>query len=129
LVVGPPGDGKTTYVAEHAAPSDLVIDYDQIALALGTGGQPSAHGPAMVARNALLKSLSRGTLGVGVVWLISANPKAESMFPHHRVHVVDPALPELEARELGSTRLELARSWYAARAKAGTVARQPSRAR
>ena len=36
LVVGPPGAGKTTYVRDHKQPSDLVVDYDAIAEALGS---------------------------------------------------------------------------------------------
>lgn len=36
LVVGPPCAGKTTYVTQHAAPTDTVIDYDAIAVRLGS---------------------------------------------------------------------------------------------
>ncbi|MFZ2058816.1 MAG: hypothetical protein WAV54_15535 [Acidimicrobiales bacterium] len=124
---GPLGARTTAYVAEHSRPGDLVIDYGAIAGALGARGTASAHGPAIVARNALLKSLQAGKLGVAVVWLISANPEAGSMFPFHRVHVVDPGLDEVEACELDSARLDLARRWDASRS-AGAVAGKPSRA-
>lgn len=40
LVVGPPCGGKTTHVREHAQPGDLVIDWDDIAIALGS---PRSH--------------------------------------------------------------------------------------
>lgn len=40
IVAGPPCSGKTHYVREHAGPSDLVIDWDEIAIALGS---PNTH--------------------------------------------------------------------------------------
>lgn len=36
LVVGPPCSGKTTHVRQHAQPGDLVIDWDDIAVELGS---------------------------------------------------------------------------------------------
>ena len=30
LVAGPPCGGKSTYATEHAAPGDLVLDFDDI---------------------------------------------------------------------------------------------------
>jgi hypothetical protein len=107
----------------------MVIDYDAIAGALGGG-----HGPASVARNALIRSMQNGKLDVGVVWLISANPKSEDLFPSHRVHLIDPGLVEIERRtragDLGSDgvrRLELARQWYAARSLPTEQKGTPSR--
>ena len=41
IVCGPPCAGKTTWVREHAAPTDMVIDYDDIAQQLGS---PRTHG-------------------------------------------------------------------------------------
>ena len=116
-MVGPPGAGKTTFVDEHRQPADMVIDYDRIADAVGGG-----HAPAMVARNALLKALQNGRLPVAVVWLISADPKAETSFPSHLVHLVDPGMETLVSRGLDPKRLELARRWYAARAASSVSA-------
>lgn len=62
---------------------------------------------------------------MAVVWLISTNPEAESMFPFHRVHVVGPRLDELKTCELDSARLDSARRWYASRS-AVAVAGKPS---
>jgi hypothetical protein len=35
VVVGPPAAGKTTYVAKHRAPADLVLDLDELAQGMG----------------------------------------------------------------------------------------------
>ena len=40
VVSGKPGSGKTTYVAEHKSPGDLVIDFDAMAVAMGS---PVSH--------------------------------------------------------------------------------------
>lgn len=40
LVVGPPCGGKTHHVREHAQPADLVLDWDAIAIELGS---PRTH--------------------------------------------------------------------------------------
>lgn len=40
LVVGPPCGGKTHHVREHARPADLVLDWDDIAVSLGS---PRTH--------------------------------------------------------------------------------------
>lgn len=36
IVTGPPCGGKSTHIATHATPGDIVIDLDRIALALTT---------------------------------------------------------------------------------------------
>lgn len=134
LIVGPPGAGKTTYVQQHAKPDDLIIDYDQIKEALGNNQgherQGALHKATMTARNALLKSLRQGTAGVARAWIISANPGAESMFPYHRVIVVDPGLEETLLRAKKSSRPgeweRLIQDWYAARV-GGRDARPHSR--
>ena len=40
VIYGPPGSGKTTYVAQRRAPHDIVIDLDALAEALGS---PDTH--------------------------------------------------------------------------------------
>lgn len=127
LVVGPPAGGKSTYVDEHRQPGDMVIDFDRMAEALGSGTTHD-HGEGMVAatgvaRNALLGRLRRGDMGgVARVWLVSANPKAEQMFPHHDVVVCDPGQQEAEGRALASRPagfVQLVRQWYADRGSHG----------
>lgn len=36
IVAGPPCSGKSTYVREHAAPGDLVVDFDALAIEAGS---------------------------------------------------------------------------------------------
>ncbi len=46
VVTGPPCSGKSTYAWEHAQPGDVVIDFDRIAQALGSGS-PHDHPDAV----------------------------------------------------------------------------------
>ena len=93
LIQGPPCSGKTTYVNENKGSRDLVIDYDAIQEALGFEGGHNGdhlHGATMTARNALLRALRQGKLTVPRAWIISANPRAAEMFPHHKLITINP---------------------------------------
>lgn len=80
IVCGPACAGKTTYVAQHAGPRDLVIDLDVIAV--GISGEP-LHGwdrdrwlnAALWQRNNMLGDLCRGG-DWPHAWLIVSEPKA-----------------------------------------------------
>lgn len=43
VITGPPCAGKTTYAREHARPGDVVIDFDELARALGSGNAHDHH--------------------------------------------------------------------------------------
>ena len=104
LVVGAPGSGKSTWVAERAGPDDVVVDYDVIAEAFGSKGHAGGKSDAATkARGAVLTALRRGELDAARAWIVSANPDAEAMFPHHEVVVVDPGEAEVlrRCREAG----------------------------
>lgn len=102
LVVGPVAGGKSTYVAEHAGPDDMVVDYDAIAQAigpqLGRANQGARHELTKSARNALLRQVRRGEVDAPRVWIVSANPEAEQILPHHEVVVCDPGYDEAMRR-------------------------------
>lgn len=72
IVCGPPGSGRTTYVAEHARPGDDVIDLDVIKAEVA--GMPIYRsgsewiGPALRERNNRLGALARRTSPAA--WLI-----------------------------------------------------------
>lgn len=82
VLTGPPCSGKSTHVAQHSEPGDVVVDFDRIAAALGGVGDqvdwsttsPHRH-LARVARAAVVKALiadQRRMPGV-TVWLIETN--------------------------------------------------------
>jgi 5-methylcytosine-specific restriction endonuclease McrA len=75
LVCGPPAAGKSTYVQERAAPSDLVIDLNLCRISVG--GQPWDDDPdilrlAFAERAALIRSLASRC--EGKAWLIVTAP-------------------------------------------------------
>lgn len=76
LVCGPPGCGKTTFVAEHKLWGDLIVDLDAIASALS--GLPSHEKPRGLmpfvweARDAVLGKLARHPVRA---WIIATMPK------------------------------------------------------
>lgn len=79
ILCGPPCSGKTTYIAQHAKPSDVVIDLDAIASDLKSGythwtGQLTSDllNKCIRVRNAMLGSLERRTQGNA--WFIVSAP-------------------------------------------------------
>lgn len=128
LVVGPIAAGKSTYVQEHAGPNDLVVDYDAISKALGPV-LPRGHGGVrhqMVTdvRNKLLRDIRRGDVKADRAWIISCNPEAEAIFPHHEVLVLDPGREEILKRcanERPDTLLPTVDEWYRKRGKPENV--------
>ena len=79
LVWGPPCAGKNTYVREHAARGDLVVDFDALITALGGAGshdQPAGLVPfAFEAANAVLRRVADSKGDVGRVWVIRSAPR------------------------------------------------------
>lgn len=122
LVVGPPGAGKSTFVAERADVADVVVDYDQIAQAFGAElprGHRERHDVVSAARGAVLTRVRRGEVDAPRVWIVSSNPSAEGEFPHHRVEVVDPGRDEVLRRAAAAGRptslLRVIEDWYLVR--------------
>lgn len=122
LVVGPPGAGKSTLVADMADAADVVVDYDQIARAFGAQlprGHRERHDVVSAARGAVLSRIRRGEVEADRVWIVSSNPAAEDEFPHHRVEVVDPGRDEVLRRAADDGRptslLKVIEDWYEAR--------------
>ena len=131
LVAGPPAAGKTTYVEQHRGDGDVVIDFDLIAEAVGSRQGHDHAGAftdaARVARGALLRQVRRGGIHADVVWLVSANPRAVEMFPHHEARVIDPGYEQVVAQARAAGRpaqwFQLIDEWYGHRSQAPRASR------
>jgi hypothetical protein len=126
--MGPPGSGKTTYANERAGPSDLVVDYDAISQSLGPqeehGAAQGRHKVVMAARNAILREIRRGEVDANTIYILSANPNAETMFPHHDVVLLDPGREEVLRRvsdERPVSFSTLVDNWYGTRERQSNV--------
>ncbi|MBB3041010.1 AAA family ATPase [Nocardioides soli] len=95
VITGPPCAGKTTYVADHRDPGDLVIDLDAIAHALG---YPSTHvewndqHPALAAARTVRQViLDQALRASAATWLIEAKPHPTSrrIYQRHGARIVD----------------------------------------
>ena len=120
LVAGPPCAGKTTLVDRTAESDDLILDFDRIAVRLGSP-RPWLHPPVLIAaveREIVERLRERGDRST---WLIRAAPRramreylAEALGA--RVRLLDPGLREclLRARRRPNpygTAVEI-RKWY-----------------
>jgi hypothetical protein len=78
VITGAPCSGKTTYAAQHAHPGDLLIDYDQLAQALGsqTSHGHSDHITAVTreARHAAIVEALKWHRKGYRVWIIDTDP-------------------------------------------------------
>jgi hypothetical protein len=129
VVIGPPGAGKTTYVAEHAEADDVVIDLDALAAALmrpapaGAESAPGAY-PAHVrhvaigAREEAIRRAVRLREAV-TVWLVHALPAAAELADYRaagaEIVALDPGAEVLLDRlaEHPPAALATAARWYA----------------
>lgn len=118
VVLGPPCSGKTTYVNEHITRGDIVIDFDAIASALGSG-QDHEHDEvyrtvALAARKAAIEAAVRTRARV---WVILTFQRQIDQFHLHpaTTHVMSTALAECERRAIDQARsdhtLEVIRTW------------------
>lgn len=51
LVSGPPGAGKSTWIREHRTPGAVVVDFDALAVALGSPVDPATRDRSVDARD------------------------------------------------------------------------------
>lgn len=122
VVAGPPCSGKTTYVQAHATPGDLVVDYDQLAAALGspdTHDHPEALHPfALEAREAVLARLRRPN-HLRRAWLVTTSHTPEQLVEAAEVIEleVEQAEAHRRARAAGRPQLwhELIDDWFTIR--------------
>ncbi|HUE93586.1 HNH endonuclease [Pseudomonas sp.] len=112
IVIGPTCAGKSTFVQLSKADGDVVVDYDQLAQALGAGRSHKATGlvkdAAFAAREAVIDMLlaSRG----GSAWIIHTRPAQRHIekyqLAHATFHVVNPGMDECIRRTAQDDRPE-----------------------
>lgn len=79
VITGPPCAGKSTYAREHAAPTDILIDLDDLAAVLTTTSEryevpDNARKVAMDMRMTAITSAARQQADV---WVIDTEPSPE----------------------------------------------------
>ncbi|MFT2014599.1 HK97 family phage prohead protease [Streptomyces sp. 796.1] len=122
VVVGPPCAGKSTWIAAQRTAGDVVIDFDQLAQALGSTS-PHAAPPAVreVAFAARKSAIGRVLRGVDAdAWLIHTNPWPGQLARYEEagaaVVVLDPGMETCLARASADGRPEgtedAIRQWY-----------------
>lgn len=112
IVCGPPCSGKTTYVNQHKAAGDIVIDLDAICMKLQPGYQhwsgdhdskAKLIGRAIRIRNIMLARLPHAKSGHG--WFIVSAPSQEERDWWHRklggaIMLLNPGIEECKRRAI-----------------------------
>jgi len=122
LVIGPPAAGKTTYVAGHRQSHEPVIDFDALAVALGSDDDHDHHrsitNVAKAAWDAAMEFVT-GRPEDRIAWAIWATPPRFALLEWDvEVHVVDPGFDVVVARCRESRpdrALRAVDRWYAER--------------
>lgn len=81
IIVGPPAAGKSSHVAEHKASGDAVVDFDKMAVALGSETSHDAPAPiktvTFAARQAAIDTVLAGI--DADAWIIHSKPAPEQL--------------------------------------------------
>ena len=127
VVTGAPCSGKTTFVNEHKAEGDIVIDLDALGMALGAPERyrrnDAIQKAALAARKAAIDAV-----GEADAWLIHTQPTPEQRkgYGNAVFHDLDPGIDECLARAARDGRPEgtesVIRDFYAKQAMPHGVA-------
>lgn len=123
IIVGPPCAGKSTFVRDHAAEGDVLVDFDALATALGSGTAHDApQDIAYVAFDARDAAIDRVLDGLDAdSWVIHTSPSQKKIDRYAAAGAVftllDPGLDECLARAASDGRpetvTETIKKWYA----------------
>ena len=119
-VIGAPCSGKSTYVKENAKSGDVIVDYDLIALALGSDAPHQSTGDirrcAFVARSAVIDEVLSGV--DHDAWIIHTSPKSEDIERYKEFGAefvnLDPGMDVCidRAKDRPDGTVDLIRQWY-----------------
>lgn len=118
IVTGPPCAGKTTYVAQRKAASDVVLDFDALEQALGSQKDHDAPDSIMDSASAARRAVLDCCASKGyTAWAIYTDVPDTSNLGSHDVRTVDPGIDECIRRAEADGRpdgtVERIRKWYA----------------
>jgi hypothetical protein len=88
VVSGPPCSGKTTFVAKRRRPGDLVVDYDDLAQALGSpvrhGHAPAIRRATKLVRDAAIRAAISEHRRGARVWIVDTKPPPDRLDQYGR---------------------------------------------
>lgn len=132
VVTGPPAAGKSSHVLEHAGPSDVRLDFDLLAQAIGATNAHAVKGDQREVTHVMRRAaIARVLDGIDAdSWIIHSWPSDEQLAAYKTAGAqlveLDPGLDETLARAAADERPEgtdqAIRAWYDQRkAKAMTT--------
>lgn len=118
VVTGPPGAGKSAYVAVHAQPGHVKIDLDDLVAALTVAGD--SHDAARIVAAAARGAAVRAALRLppsATVWIVHGQPTEQQLTTYRnasaRIVTVDPGADVTAARLTGRPAARaVAARWY-----------------
>ncbi|WP_299582074.1 hypothetical protein [uncultured Microbulbifer sp.] len=122
VIIGPPCAGKTTHISNVKHDGDVVVDFDQLALALGSevshGSEGAVRSVAFACRNAAIDEILAGLDSNS--WIIHSRPNEELLQRYVEAGaaftVISPGLDVCLERAEGDGRPEgteeIIRDWY-----------------
>lgn len=131
IVTGPPCSGKSTHVKANAAPGDVIVDYDVLAVALGSTTPHASRGAVRTVTSAARKAaVERVLLGVDSdSWIIHSWPSTEQLDRYKAAGAelleldpgIDVAIERAQTDDRPEGTIAAIRAWYAEREEASTM--------